>query len=144
MAPRSTGSWEGSIITEGHIEYLRWTRKLSSKDVVAAHVPGEEHVPEPGPDEHIFLGTHFLVGFGLPGISFIQHFLELYGLQIHHLGVNFILYLVCFVTLCKVYLFYFPDQMHREVAYSRGGAVVYRRLGRPLPKMKWKESFKKW
>ncbi|KAE8788202.1 hypothetical protein D1007_37805 [Hordeum vulgare] len=126
MAPVPAGSWERSIITEGHIEYLRRMRELLSGEV-ATRAPGEERVREPDPDERVIFGTHFLVGFRLPGTSFLWHFLEFYGLHMHHLGVNSVLYL-----------------MHRDMDYSYGGMMVYRRPGRPLLKMKWKESFKKW
>ncbi|KAE8777476.1 hypothetical protein D1007_49707 [Hordeum vulgare] len=92
--------------------------------------------------------AHFLFGVGLPVSSFLQHFLNIYGLKMHHMGVNYVLYIACFVTMYEAYpgirpfssffhhLFYFSVQMHGQVAYSCGGAVVYMRLGQPLPKMK--------
>ncbi|KAE8786818.1 hypothetical protein D1007_39273 [Hordeum vulgare] len=104
MAPLPSDSREGSRITEVHIEYLQRTRKLPSKELVEARVPGEEIVLEPRPGERVLFATHFLVGFELPGSIFLWQFLQFYGLEMHHLGPNSVLYLVCFVTLCESYL----------------------------------------
>ncbi|KAE8801908.1 hypothetical protein D1007_22416 [Hordeum vulgare] len=74
----------------------------------------------------------------------------------HHVGPNSFLYLACFAILCEAYLgfwpypsffrhlFHFCAQVHRHKVYYFGGTIVYRRVGRLLSKMKWKESFKKW
>ncbi|KAE8810739.1 hypothetical protein D1007_12541 [Hordeum vulgare] len=141
MPKLPAGSWEGSLVTEAHIEYLRQTRELPSEVVVETRVLGGERSPKPRDGERIVLGTHFLVGFGLLMSSFLKQFLNFYGLQMHHLRVNCVLYIVCFVTLCEAYLgirpfpsffrhlFYFRAQMHDPVSYSCGGVVVYRRLG---------------
>ncbi|KAE8790381.1 hypothetical protein D1007_35339 [Hordeum vulgare] len=131
-------------------------RKLPSEEVIGARAPGGERSPEPHDSERVVFDNHFIVGFGLPVSSFLRHFLNFYSLQMHHLGLNSVLYIACFVTLCEAcmgfrpfmsffrHLFYFRAQMHGQVAYSCGGTMVYKRLGRPLPKMTWKESFKKW
>ncbi|KAE8789767.1 hypothetical protein D1007_35979 [Hordeum vulgare] len=148
-------SWEGSVITEAHIDYLRQTGKLSSEELVEARAPGEEIVQEPRPGGRLIFGTHFLVGFGLPGSIFLRQFLELYGLEMHHLGPNCVLYLACFATLCEAYLGFLPfpsfcrhlfhlcAQTHHHGPYSCGGVVVYKLFGRLLPRMTFKESFKK-
>ncbi|KAE8794216.1 hypothetical protein D1007_31096 [Hordeum vulgare] len=99
-----SGSWEGYMINDAHIEYLRWTRKLPCKEVVEARAPGDELVPEPRDSERVVFTSHFLIGFGLPTSSFLHHFLQSYGLQMHHLVVNFVLYIMCFLTLCDAYL----------------------------------------
>ncbi|KAE8795010.1 hypothetical protein D1007_30209 [Hordeum vulgare] len=74
----------------------------------------------------------------------------------HHLGVNVVLYISCFVSLCEGYLglrpfplffhhfFYFRTQKHGSVPYSYGGAMIYRRSGLPFPAMTFKDSFNKW
>ncbi|KAE8817933.1 hypothetical protein D1007_04285 [Hordeum vulgare] len=92
----------------------------------------------------------------MPTSSFMQHFLQSFGLQMHHVGVKFILYVACFVMLCEAYLvirpfpsffphfFYFHSQKRGTMDYSCGRAVVYRKNGPPLPRMKFTESFKKW
>ncbi|KAE8800371.1 hypothetical protein D1007_24147 [Hordeum vulgare] len=152
----SAGSWEGSIMTDEHIDYLQRTQKLQSVELVVAHTPDDEHALDPRSGEHVVFGTHFLVGFGLPGSCFLRQFLEFYGLEPHHLGPNSVLYLACFATLCKVYqgfspcpsffyhFFLFHAEAHDNVPYYCSGAVVHRWCGWPLSKMIWKESFKKW
>ncbi|KAE8798936.1 hypothetical protein D1007_25779 [Hordeum vulgare] len=133
------GSWEGSVMTDEHLDDLQQKRKLPSTELVEARAPGGEHVSEPRAGEHVVFGTHFLVVFGLPESAFLWQFLEFYGLQIHHLGPNSVLYLACFAMLCEPYLgswpfpsffrhfFHFCAQAHHSVPYSYGSAVVYRR-----------------
>ncbi|KAE8782420.1 hypothetical protein D1007_44083 [Hordeum vulgare] len=108
MGVLPSGSWEGSVMTAGHIEHLRWTQKLSPAEVVEARAPGEERVPEPCASERVVFGTHFLAGFRLPGCILLWQFLEFYGLHTHHLGPNSVLYLGCFTTLCEAYLGFWP------------------------------------
>ncbi|KAE8812616.1 hypothetical protein D1007_10315 [Hordeum vulgare] len=103
-----SGSWEGSVITEGHIEYLRRTWKLPSEEIVEARAPRGERAPEPDEGERVDFGSHLLVGFGLLASSIHRHVLDFYGLQMHHLGVNSVLYITCFVTLCEAYLGFHP------------------------------------
>ncbi|KAE8804621.1 hypothetical protein D1007_19676 [Hordeum vulgare] len=131
-------------------------QKLPAVEHVKARAPDGEHVSSPRPGEHVAFATHFLIGFGLPASRFMQNFLESYGLQMHHLVPNSVLYLACFSTLCEAYLVFwaFPSffgfffhvccQMHDDVPYSCGDTVVYRWRERPFRKMKWVGSFKKW
>ncbi|KAE8813553.1 hypothetical protein D1007_09255 [Hordeum vulgare] len=119
--------WKGSMINGYHIAYLRRTRKLLSKEVIETRVPGDEIVPRPRDGECNIFATHFLIGFGLPASSLMQHFLRSFGLHMHHLGVNAILYITCFVTICEANLgiclfpnffphfFYFRSQKHDAV-----------------------------
>ncbi|KAE8779037.1 hypothetical protein D1007_47991 [Hordeum vulgare] len=88
-------SWEGLVMTDKHIDYLQWTRKLPLAEVAGARAP------EPCTGEHVVFATHSLIGFGLPRSLFLRHFLDFYRLQMHHLGPNSVLYLVFFTTLCE-------------------------------------------
>ncbi|KAE8784335.1 hypothetical protein D1007_42118 [Hordeum vulgare] len=156
MSAPPADSWEGSVITEAHIEYLRRTRRISLAERVEVRVLGDECVPEPRVGDCGVFGTHFIVGFGLPASRFMRQFLEFYGLQMHHLGPNSVLYFACFTTLCEGYLgfwpfsslfrlfFHFRAQKNEEVPYSRGGAVVYAGQNALFPKMRLIDSFKKW
>ncbi|KAE8795705.1 hypothetical protein D1007_29298 [Hordeum vulgare] len=127
------GSWEGSMINGEHIVYLRWTRKLPSEEVIEPRTPGDEIVPQPRDGERIVFASHFLVGFGLPARSFLQHFLRSFVLQMHHLGVNLILYITCFVTMCDAYLgirsfptFFPPFLLLPQPEAWRGGLLLWR------------------
>ncbi|KAE8770691.1 hypothetical protein D1007_57525 [Hordeum vulgare] len=74
----------------------------------------------------------------------------------HHLVVNVVWYIACFVMLCKAYLgirpfptffphfFYFRSEKHGTVYYSCGSTVIYRWNGPPFPRMKFRDSYKKW
>ncbi|KAE8787129.1 hypothetical protein D1007_38905 [Hordeum vulgare] len=115
-------------------------RKLPFKEVVEAH-----------DNKCVVFGSHFPVDFRIPTSSFLRHFLQSY-----HLGLNSVLYIACFVTLCKAYLgiypfpsffrhfFYFCSHKHGLVDYSCGDAMIYWRSSPPLQRMKFKEFFKKW
>ncbi|KAE8801418.1 hypothetical protein D1007_22939 [Hordeum vulgare] len=84
-----------------------------------------ERVPEPHTGERVVFGTHFIIGFGLRASLFLRQFLDFFGLQMHYLGPNSMMYLACCATLCE------------------GGAVVYARHNRLFSKMRWIDSFKK-
>ncbi|KAE8800246.1 serine/threonine-protein phosphatase 7 [Hordeum vulgare] len=152
------GSWEESNITPAHIDYLRRTRRLPPADLVEACVPGDELSSHPRNGECVLFGAHFLVGFALSVSGFFRRFLASYGLHMHHLGVNAILYIAYFITLCEDYLglrpfssffryfFYFRAQKHKKNGrpYSYGGVVVYRWRRPPFPGIIFKDSCKKW
>ncbi|KAE8819961.1 hypothetical protein D1007_02140 [Hordeum vulgare] len=104
----TTGSWEGFVMTDEHIAYLRRTQKILPTEHVEARKPGGERVPEPRANERIVFDTHFVVGFGLPASRFLRQFLEFYGLLMHHLEPNSVLYHACFTTLCEAYLSFWP------------------------------------
>ncbi|KAE8779407.1 hypothetical protein D1007_47567 [Hordeum vulgare] len=157
MPDLPSSSWEGSNITPAHIDYLRRTRRLPVADLVEARVPRDEISPQPCDDECVVFGAHFLVGFGLPVSGFFRRFMASYGRQMHHLGVNAILYITSFVTLCVGYLglrpfssffryfFYFHAQKHKNngTPYSSDGVVVYRQRGPPFSGIIFKDSCKK-
>ncbi|KAE8815706.1 hypothetical protein D1007_06895 [Hordeum vulgare] len=158
MPDLPSGSWEGSNMTLAHIDYLRRARRLPAADLVEARAPGDELSPQPRDGECVVFRAHFLIGFALPVSGFFRRFLASYGFQMHHLGVNAILYIACFVTLCEGYLglhpfssffwyfFYFRAQKHKnnDTPYSCGGVVVYRWRGPPFPWIIFKDSCKKW
>ncbi|KAE8813327.1 hypothetical protein D1007_09599 [Hordeum vulgare] len=68
-----------------------------------------------------------------------RNILEFYGLQMHHLGPNLVLYLACFAMLCEWYLgfwsfssllhvfFNFRMEKNEEVSYSCSSLVVHAR-----------------
>ncbi|KAE8790137.1 hypothetical protein D1007_35654 [Hordeum vulgare] len=99
------GAWDGSDIVEEHIEVLRHhRRKLSSAELIAAHIPGRENSPAPQEGEVVVFVGHFARGLGLPASRFFSGFLMHYGLQPHHLAPNAILQLAAFFTLCEGFL----------------------------------------
>lgn len=95
------GSWEGSEIGEGDIQYHRDTKWLPPAEAVSACAPGAERISEPREGEHVVFYAHFARWFVLPASLF---FLEVFGLQPHHLGANTVVQLADFVTLCEGFL----------------------------------------
>ncbi|KAE8807187.1 hypothetical protein D1007_16603 [Hordeum vulgare] len=126
MPDLPSGSWEGSLITPAHIGYLHRTRKQHAEDLVEARAPEGEVAPQPHDGERVVFGAHFIVRFGLPVSGLFACFLASYGLHMHYLGVNFILYITCYLAVCEGYLglhpfssffryfFYFHAQKHKN------------------------------
>ncbi|KAE8803506.1 hypothetical protein D1007_20636 [Hordeum vulgare] len=59
---------------------------------------------EPRDGERVGFGMHFIVEFGLPARRFLRQFLDFFRLQMHHLGLNSMLYLAYLTTVCEEYL----------------------------------------
>ena len=103
------GDWDGSIVHDDHIDFLRDTRRLPSADKVEVRlVPEKEVRPAPREGERVVFRSHFLRGFGLPVSAFFRSWLDFYQLQPHHLTPNAVVLLSAFVTLCEGYLGVLP------------------------------------
>ena len=151
------GSWEGSIITEVDIQYLRRTRRLPPMEALIACTPGLERVPAPQEGERAVFFSHFERGLGQPASLFFRAWLDFFGLQPHHLGANDVLQVAGFVTLCEGYLgllptvdlwgkmFFLKQQGATAGAMSDCGAgVVTGWVNGPFPKLPLEDSAKKW
>ncbi|KAE8820559.1 hypothetical protein D1007_01303 [Hordeum vulgare] len=97
----SRGAWEGSIVGEDHIEYLRHRRVLPPTELVVARILGGEGYPAPQAGDVMVFAEHFARGFGLPLSDFFSGFLVQFGLQPHHLTANAIRQLAAYFTLCE-------------------------------------------
>ena len=103
------GDWDGSIVHNDHIDFLRDTRRLPSVDKVEVRLAPEKEIrPAPREGERVVFRSHFLRGFGLPVSTFFRSWLEFYQLQSHHLTPNAVVLLSAFVTLCEGYLGVLP------------------------------------
>ena len=151
------GSWEGSIVTEQNIRYLRRTKRLPPAEALVARAPGSERVLQPRAGEHVVFFSHFERGLGLPASLFFRAWLDFFGLQPHHLGANAVLQVAGFATLCEGYLgmlptvelwavmFFLKQQGASAGAMSDcGAAVVTGRPNGPFPKLPLEDSAKKW
>ena len=96
---RLKGSWESFETTEGDIQYLRDTKWPPPATEVAAHMSGDEAVPQMEGTERVVFFSHFKRGFGLCASDSFRSFLDFFGLQPHHLGANTVPQLSGFVTL---------------------------------------------
>ncbi|KAE8819520.1 hypothetical protein D1007_02503 [Hordeum vulgare] len=101
---KSRGAWEGSIVGEGHIEFLHHRRMLPPAERVAVLIPMGEGSPVPQAAEAVVFAKRFAHGFRMPASDFFSRFLAQFGQQPHHLAANAILQLAAFVTLSKGFL----------------------------------------
>ena len=70
------GDWDGSVIHEDHLTFLRDTRRLPGEGYVKTRVsPADKISPTPGGGERGIFHSHFLQGFGLPASGFFRSFL---------------------------------------------------------------------
>lgn len=103
------GEWDGSNVHDGHVEFLRATRRIPNEACLKTRLPAEREIsPAPQAGEYVVFRSHFLRGFGLPASSFFKKFLDFYRLQPHHLTPNTVVLLSAFVTLCEGYLGVLP------------------------------------
>ena len=154
------GDWDGSIVHNDHIDFLRDTRRLPSADKVEVRLAPEKEIrPAPRDGERVVFRSHFLRGFGLPVSAFFRSWLEFYQLQPHHLTPNAVVLLSAFVTLCEGYLGVLPTlELWGEFFQSKlgtrsqgvpahtGAFIASRRSGadNPFPVITLIQSVKKW
>ncbi|KAM0883495.1 hypothetical protein ACQ4PT_031599 [Festuca glaucescens] len=98
--------WEGSCVTQAHIEWLYKSRCIPPE--VECRLPGPELAPVLNPGKHVVFVAHFLRGFGLPCSPFLCNFFEKFNLQPHHLPSSAFLLLSSFVAFCEGYLGLWP------------------------------------
>ena len=105
------GTWQGSVVTEAHIEWARKSRRIPP-GVECRIPPAGEISPSPRPREWVIFLSHLQHGFGLPASSFFRSFLETYKLQPHHLPPNALVFLSSYVALFEGYLDIWPRLHH--------------------------------
>ncbi|KAE8778220.1 hypothetical protein D1007_48930 [Hordeum vulgare] len=80
----SRGAWEGNIVVEGNIKFLRHRCMLPPAKLVAVRVHGGDGSLTPQDSEAVVFTEHFGYGFRLPASDFFSRFLVHFGLQPHH------------------------------------------------------------
>jgi hypothetical protein len=66
--------------------------------------PGDERVPTLSKGYRVMFLDFLLRGLSLPAHEFLRGLLFVYGVQLHQLTLNSILYIACFITLCESFL----------------------------------------
>ena len=115
------GTWQGSIVTEAHIEWARKSRRIPP-EVECRVPPAGEISPSPRFAERVIFLSHLQRGFGLPASNFFRQFLDFFGLQPHHLPPNVLVFLSAFVSLFEGYLGIWP-KLHHWTKYFNFRAV---------------------
>ena len=104
-----SGVWDGSVVDDDLIEFLRKTHRLPGAHLVRARTaPAREISPAPEEGERVIFRSHLMCGLGLPASGFFRSFLEFHGLQPHHLTPNTVVLLSAFATLCEGFLGVLP------------------------------------
>ena len=123
MARKKGGDWDGLMVIEDHISFLRDTRRMPNAAFVKVRVPPREEIsPVPQGDERVVFRSHFLCGFGLPVSGFLRLFLDFNHPQPHYLTPNTVTLLSAFVTACEGYIGILPT-------LELWGAFFYGKLG---------------
>ena len=97
------GTWQGSLVTEAHIEWARKSRRIPPEVDCRVPPPGKVS-PSPRTGEWVIFLSHLQRGLGLPVSNFFRSFLDLFGLQPHHLPANVPVFLSAYVCLFEAYL----------------------------------------
>jgi hypothetical protein len=95
-------NWVRSTIQQREVEKARTDGLISSKDSIK--FPSTERILEPPSGYRVMFLSFLLCGLSLPAHEFLRGLLFVYGVQLHQLTPNSILYIACFVTLCKSFL----------------------------------------
>jgi hypothetical protein len=75
---------------------------FSNKDSII--FPSTERIPKPPSGYRVMFLAFLLHGLSLPAHEFLCGLLYVYGVQLHQLTPNSVLYIACFVTLCESFL----------------------------------------
>jgi hypothetical protein len=65
-------------------------------------------VPAPNKTEILMLKSHIKMGLSMPPSHFFSNLLKFYGLQLHHIVPNSLVYVAGYVALCEGYLRILP------------------------------------
>ena len=71
MAREKEGDWDGSVVIDDHLAFVRATRRLPGGGFVKVRVPPEKEISlAPQGNERVIFRSHFLYGIGLPASGF--------------------------------------------------------------------------
>ena len=101
-----THNWVSSAVEEGELQSMAFDGVLppSSEDAPAWRSALGDPSPTPIRDERVLLSSHISRGFSLPPSAFLIEILDHYGLQLHNITPNSLLYISGFVALFEGYL----------------------------------------
>jgi hypothetical protein len=130
----SATSWVPFDIKQKDLDKAQVDGLISDDDQVT--FPSTKRIPKPSSGFRVMFFAFLLRGLSLPAHEFLRGLLFVYGVQLHQLTPNSILYIACFITLCESFLGIEPHfllwkflfRLRPSVALSKkpelGGAVV--------------------
>jgi hypothetical protein len=102
MAKMSATKFVRSVISEKDVEKARANGLLSAQDSIK--FPSTERIPKPPSGYRVMFLAFLLRGLSLLAHEFLRGLLFVYGVQLHQLTPNSLLYIAYFVTLCESFL----------------------------------------
>ena len=100
-ASNPTHNWVCSAVEEGELRSMAFDGVLPPSSEAAPAWRSALGDPSPTPirDERVLLSSHISRGFSLPPSAFLIEILDHYGLQLHNITPNSLLYISGFVAL---------------------------------------------
>ena len=126
--------WERSKFTKGDLRKVcQFGLLLAATEV---KFPGDETVPRPDEAWRVMFLAFLFRGLSIPAHEFFRGLLFVYGVQLHQLMPNSILYIACFITLCEFFLgidphwglwrriFFIRRNATKTAIHNVGGAII--------------------
>jgi hypothetical protein len=101
-AMNAATSWVPSAFTQKDLDKAKADGLISDSDLVI--FPSTERIPKPKSGFRVMFLAFLLRGLSLPAHEFLRGLLYVYGVQLHQLTPNSLLYIACFITLCESFL----------------------------------------
>jgi hypothetical protein len=98
----SATSWVPSDFKQKDLDKAQADGLISNDDQVI--FPSTECIPKPSSGFRVMFLVFLLRGLSLPAHEFLRGLLFVYGVQLHQLTPNSVLYIACFITLCESFL----------------------------------------
>jgi hypothetical protein len=97
------GNWVQTKIADKELSNAKKIGILKN-DPAECLIAGPEIIPRPPPGFRVIFLAIILRGLSLPPHPFLRGLLFAYGIQLHDLNPNTILYIACFIMLCECFL----------------------------------------
>ena len=97
-------TWSAPTTTSMELDLLIAYGLLQMQALSGFMLPGEHLVPTPPPGHTILFFHIVLSGLCFPPSEFVNEFCQFYGIALHHLTSNRVLFLAAFVHLCEVFI----------------------------------------
>jgi hypothetical protein len=102
------GYWLKCHVNDVHV------RALENEGLVAPHAESQRRtdhkalVPAPSQTKILMLKSHVERGLSMPPYHFFSNLLKFYGLQLHHIATNSLVFVAGYAALCEGYLGIWP------------------------------------
>jgi hypothetical protein len=101
-ATHAATSWVPSVFTQKELDKAKADGLISESDSII--FPSTERIPKPKSGFWVMFLAFLLRGLSLPAHEFLRGLLYVYGVQLHQLTPNSLLYIAYFITLCESFL----------------------------------------